>query len=108
MVIDSIVPLCRVIYSFPDSHSRDQFCDGKYLELISVNEDFVDSETDLHIEAKGQSMSCIRACTAAAELHGAEIYYTCGGDALKDCVNYQKTCGRTCEYCQYTEERAMS
>jgi hypothetical protein len=108
MVIDTVIPHYRVIYSFPDRHTRDQFCEDKYLELIGANEDFIDSDTDLHIEVRGQLKSTIHACNAAAELHGAEIHYTCGGSVLNDCVTYQNTCGRTCEFCQYTEERAMS
>ena len=108
MLIDTIIPLYQVIYSFPDEHTREQFCEGKYLELIGANEDFVDSNTDLHINVQGRTKSSIHACTVAAELHGAEVHHTCGGRVLKDCVDYQFACGRTCEYCQYTEEEAMS
>ena len=52
MIVDTIIPLYRVIYSFPDKHTREQFCEGKYLELIGANEDFIDSDTDLHIEVR--------------------------------------------------------
>ena len=108
MIVDTIIPLYQVIYSFPDEHTREQFCERRYLELIGANEDFMDSDTDLHIEVRDQSESTIHACTLAAELYGADIHYTCGGKVLSDCVDHQNTCGHTCEYCQYTEERAMS
>jgi hypothetical protein len=108
MIVDTIVPLYQVIYSFPDEHTREQFCEGKYLELIGANEDFMDSDTDLHVEVRGQMKSTIHACATAAELFGADIYQTCGGVVLNDCVDHQNSRGRTCEFCQHTEERAMS
>jgi hypothetical protein len=105
MPLDKIVPDYRIIYTFPDRRTRDGFCEGKYLELIGAREDFMDSDLDLHINVKGQAKSHIIACNTAAELHGANVHFTCGGNCMADCVKHQSTTGKTCSYCEYVETR---
>ena len=108
MLLDTIVPNYRVVYTFPDNKTRTAFCEGKYLELIGSSEDFMDSSLDLHVHARGQSKSNIIACNSAAELHGAEIHHTCGGCNLTECYDHQRMTGKSCNYCEYIESRVLS
>jgi len=106
--VDKIISNYRVIYTFPDKKTRSAFCEGKYLELINSNEDFMDSSCDLHINVQGQAKSRITACNTAAELHGADIHYTCGGSCMNDCSKFQESMGKNCNYCEYVEMRVLT
>jgi hypothetical protein len=108
MPIDTIIPNYRVVYTFPDKKTRTAFCEGKYLEMIGSREDFMDSNLDLHIHVEGQVKSRIKACNAAAELHGADIHHTCGGSCVDDCSKFQNSFGKSCNYCEYVESRMLS
>ena len=108
MLLDTVIPNYRVVYTFPDNKTRTAFCEGKYLEMIGSREDFMDSELDLHVQATGQAKSRITACNAAAELHGADIHYTCGGGCIEDCSEFQNSFGKSCNYCEYIESRVLS